>query len=132
MEFEGKRVLILDDSIVRGNTSRQIVKIARQMGAKKVYLASYSPALLYPCPYGVDMSTKREFVARGKDHDALCADIGCDYLLYQGRREHGPGRAGHGARSSIVLQRVLHGRIPTGDITEEMLSDIECDRLAAR
>ena len=87
VEFAGKRVLIVDDSIVRGNTSRQIVKIARQMGATKVYLASYSPALLFPCPYGIDMSTKREFIARDKTAEQVAHELGADHLVYQSRED---------------------------------------------
>jgi amidophosphoribosyltransferase len=131
MEFEGKRVLILDDSIVRGNTSRQIVRIARQMGARKVYLASYSPPLLYPCPYGIDMSTKREFVARGRSMAEICGDLGCDYLLYQevdGMLDAVRAAAGDDRE---FCRACFVGDYPTGDITEAMLADIEADRIAA-
>ncbi|MCA8941232.1 MAG: amidophosphoribosyltransferase [Planctomycetes bacterium] len=132
MEFEGKRVLILDDSIVRGNTSRQIVKIARQMGAKKVYLASYSPPLLHPCPYGVDMATKREFIASGKTERELCEEIGCDHLVYQDidQMVRAIQEVRHDRRE--FCKACFTGEYPTGDVTEQMLSDIECDRLAAR
>lgn len=129
-EFEGKRVLILDDSIVRGNTSRQIVKIARQMGAKKVYLASYSPPLLFPCLYGIDMSTKREFVARGRTMQEIAKELGADHVVYQtiedmekAVRAVGPDRQ--------FCKACFDGHYPTGDITERMLSDIEQDRMAA-
>ncbi|HLU40135.1 MAG TPA: phosphoribosyltransferase family protein, partial [Planctomycetota bacterium] len=131
MEFEGKRVLIVDDSIVRGHTSRQIVKIARQMGATKVYLASYSPPLLHPCPYGIDMSTRREFIARGRTIEEVARDIGCDHLLFQTVEDmlaavqplHGDGRR--------FCTACFDGKYPTGDVTESMLVDIENERLAA-
>ena len=130
VEFEGKRVLILDDSIVRGNTSRQIVKIARQMGAAKVYLASYSPPLLHPCLYGIDMSTKREFVARGRTTAEIATELGADFVLYQTIEDMvqavqavGPDRQ--------FCKACFDGNYPTGDITERMLSDIETDRLNA-
>ena len=132
MEFEGKRVLILDDSIVRGNTSRQLVKIARQMGAKKVYLASYSPPLMYPCPYGIDMSTKREFLARGRDAKAIAEDLGADYLLYQSIEDMVEGVRDPDGNDTEFCKACFEGHYPTGDITESMLADIENERLAAR
>ena len=131
VEFEGKRVLIVDDSIVRGNTMKQIVKVARQMGAKQVYLASYSPALLYPCPYGIDMSTKREFIARERTIEQICEELGCDGLVYQDvddmveavRKVTGDDRE--------FCRACFTGDYPTGDVTERMLADIEADRLSA-
>ena len=129
MEFAGKRVLILDDSIVRGNTSRQIVKIARQMGAEKVYLASYSPPLLYPCPYGIDMSTRREFIARGRTIPEIAKEIGADAVIYQdidAMVESVRGDSKH-----EFCKACFTGQYPTGDITERMLADIENERLAA-
>ena len=130
-EFEGKRVIILDDSIVRGNTSRQIVKIARQMGAKKVYLASYSPPLQFPCLYGIDMSTKREFVARGRTHDEIAKELGADFVLYQTveQMEDAVRAAGNGRLE--FCKACFEGVYPTGDITDSMIADIEQDRLAA-
>jgi amidophosphoribosyltransferase len=130
-EFQGKRVLILDDSIVRGNTSRQIVRIARQMGASKVYLASYSPPLLSPCPYGIDMATKREFVARGRNNEQVAAELGADYVLYQTIPDMVEAVRTAGAGKTQFCMACFNGEYPTGDITEEMLSDIEQDRLAA-
>ncbi|MBK9129572.1 MAG: amidophosphoribosyltransferase [Phycisphaerales bacterium] len=131
MEFEGRRVLIVDDSIVRGHTSRQIIKIARQMGAKKVYLASYSPPLLHPCPYGIDMSTRREFIARDRTVEEIAKEIGCDHLVFQTvpdmleavRPLHAEGRG--------FCTACFDGNYPTGDVTESMLSDIENERLLA-
>ncbi|HLQ37921.1 MAG TPA: amidophosphoribosyltransferase, partial [Planctomycetota bacterium] len=129
--FAGKRVLILDDSIVRGNTSRQIVKIARQMGAAKVYLASYSPPLMYPCLYGVDMSTKREFVARDKTHAEIAEALGADFVLYQTLEDMVAMVKASGGPQLEFCKACFEGVYPTGDITEGMLSDIEQDRMAA-
>jgi amidophosphoribosyltransferase len=130
MEFAGKRVLILDDSIVRGNTSRQIVRIARQMGAEKVYLASYSPMLLYPCPYGIDMSTKREFIARGRSIEELCVEIGCDHLIYQDVDDMVRGVNAVAGESREFCKACFTGCYPTGDVTEDMLTAIENERLS--
>jgi amidophosphoribosyltransferase len=129
-EFEGKNVLILDDSIVRGNTSRQIVKIARQMGAKKVYLASYSAQLLHQCFYGIDMSTKREFIARGRDNQEIARELGADCVLYQ-TVEHMVEAVRRTHPELKFCMACFDGNYPTGDITEQMLNDIEQDRLAA-
>jgi amidophosphoribosyltransferase len=130
-EFEGKRVIILDDSIVRGNTSRQIVKIARQMGAAKVYLASYSPPLQFPCLYGIDMSTKREFVARGRTHEEIAKELGADFVLYQTLEEMEDAVRTAGNKNLEFCKACFEGVYPTGDITERMLNDIEHDRLEA-
>jgi len=131
MEFEGKRVLIVDDSIVRGHTSRQIVKIARLMGAAKVYLASYSPPLLHPCPYGIDMSTRREFIARDKSTEEVARAIGCDHLLFQTVEDMLEAvRPLHPADRRFCTA-CFDGRYPTGDVTESMLAEIESERLAA-
>jgi amidophosphoribosyltransferase len=129
--FEGKRVLIVDDSIVRGNTSRQIIKIARQMGATKVYLASYSAPLLYPCLYGIDMSTKREFVARGRTNAEVAAELGADFVLYQDIDEMVQAVRVAGADGIEFCKACFEGIYPTGDVTEQMLANIEEDRLAA-
>ncbi|MEO6595282.1 MAG: amidophosphoribosyltransferase [Planctomycetota bacterium] len=130
-EFEGKRVIILDDSIVRGNTSRQIIKIARQMGAAKIYLASYSPPLVFPCLYGIDMSTKREFVARDRTHEEIAKELGADYVLYQTIEQMVDAVRTAGNKKLEFCMACFEGEYPTGDITEQMISDIEQDRTAA-
>ena len=130
-EFEGKRVIILDDSIVRGNTSRHMVKVARQMGAKKVYLASYSPPLMFPCLYGIDMSTKREFVARGRSSEEIAKELGADHVLYQTIDEMVDAVRTAGNNKMEFCKACFEGVYPTGDITEKMIHDIEQDRLAA-
>ncbi len=130
-EFEGKRVLIVDDSIVRGHTSRQLVKIARQMGAAKVYLASYSPPLLHPCPYGIDMSTRREFVARDRSIEEVATELGADHLLFQSIEDMVDGVEQSGCKKREYCKACFMGEYPTGDITPKMLLEIEEDRLAA-
>ncbi|QXL84935.1 amidophosphoribosyltransferase [Comamonas sp. NLF-1-9] len=82
-EFKGKRVLLVDDSIVRGTTSREIVQMARDAGASKVYLASAAPPVRHPNVYGIDMPTSEELIANGRSVDEIRAWIGCDALIYQ-------------------------------------------------
>lgn len=82
-EFKDRNVLLVDDSIVRGTTSREIVQMARDAGARKVYLASAAPPVRYPNVYGIDMPTSAELVAYGKSIDEVREWIGCDALIYQ-------------------------------------------------
>ena len=83
LEFRGKNVLLVDDSIVRGTTSRQIIEMAREAGAKKVYFASASPAVRFPNVYGIDMPAATELVAGGRSDEDVRALIGADWLIYQ-------------------------------------------------
>ena len=81
--FKNKNVLLIDDSIVRGNTSKQIVQMAREAGAKKVIFASASPPITFPNVYGIDMPYVKELIAYNKTNDEICAEIGADKLIYQ-------------------------------------------------
>jgi amidophosphoribosyltransferase len=82
-EFKGRNVLLVDDSIVRGTTSKEIVQMARDAGARKVYLASAAPPVRYPNVYGIDMPTSSELVAHDRTVDQIRELIGCDALIYQ-------------------------------------------------
>ena len=82
-EFAGKTVMIVDDSIVRGNTSRRIVEMAKQAGAKSVYFASSAPPIVHPNVYGIDMPAREEYVAHGRTIDEIRKAIGADWLVYQ-------------------------------------------------
>lgn len=84
VEFEGKNILLVDDSIVRGTTMREIVRIARESGAKKVYVASSAPRVMYPNIYGIDMPTKSELICGdGKTEEEVAEVIGADAVIYQ-------------------------------------------------
>ncbi|MDF7681461.1 amidophosphoribosyltransferase [Enterobacteriaceae bacterium ESL0689] len=82
-EFRDKNVLLVDDSVVRGNTSEQIIDIAREAGAKKVYLASAAPEVRFPNVYGIDMPSASELIAHGREVDEICRIIGADGLIFQ-------------------------------------------------
>nr|MBP8228213.1 amidophosphoribosyltransferase [Rheinheimera sp.] len=82
-EFKGKNVLLVDDSIVRGTTSQQIIDMAREAGAKKVYFASAAPEIRFPNVYGIDMPSANELIAHGHDVESICKIIGADGLIFQ-------------------------------------------------
>jgi amidophosphoribosyltransferase len=131
LEFKDKDVLLVDDSIVRGNTSRELVQMAREAGARKVYFASCSPPLKHPCVYGIDMSTKNEFIARGRSSEEIAKEIGADFVLYQelpdletSVREGNPDIA-------QFCTACFTGKYPTNDVTEGVLASIEGERLLA-
>ncbi|MEO8124894.1 MAG: amidophosphoribosyltransferase, partial [Burkholderiales bacterium] len=82
-EFKGRNVLLVDDSIVRGTTSKEIVQMARDAGARKVYMASAAPPVRYPNVYGIDMPTKAELIAHDRTTEEIREFIGADALIYQ-------------------------------------------------
>jgi amidophosphoribosyltransferase len=128
-EFVGKNVLLVDDSIVRGTTSRQIVQMAREAGANKVYFASAAPPVRYPNVYGIDMPAASELVAHGRSVEEVCEWIGADRLIFQDledlieavRKKGGSAVAGFDTS-------VFDGKYVTGDVTEEYLQALEMQR----
>lgn len=83
LEFKGKNVLLVDDSIVRGTTSKQIIQMAREAGANKVYMASAAPPVRFPNVYGIDMPSPKEFIADNRTEEEIAEEIGADWLVYQ-------------------------------------------------
>ena len=132
LEFEGRDVLLVDDSIVRGNTSKRIVQMARDAGARKVYLASTSPPLIAPCPYGIDMATKTEFIATDKSNAEIAAELGADHLVYLEREAMNDAAREGNPRVQEFCNACFNGEYPTGDITVERLRAIAGDRCANR
>jgi len=132
VEFEGKDVLLVDDSIVRGTTCRQIIQIARQAGARKVYFASCAPELKFPCVYGIDMQTRSEFIARGRDNAEIAKLIGADALLYQPLHELVESARAGNTDIEHFCTACFSGDYPTKDVTTAMFDEIENERLAVK
>ena len=125
LEFRGKNVLLVDDSIVRGTTSRQIIRLAREAGAKKVYFASAAPPVRYPNVYGIDMPAASELIANGRSIEEIQQLIGADRLIYQDL--HGLVRSVRHDNSHITEfdTSCFSGEYVTGDVTEEYLDEVE-------
>jgi len=129
LEFKNKNVLLVDDSIVRGNTSKKIVQMARNAGAKKVYFASSAPPLLYPCVYGVDMPSKKDFIANGLTEKEIAKIIGADELFYQ---DLAALIKSVNKKSSLIKKfctACFDGNYIAGKIDQKMLHRIEKERL---
>ena len=128
LEFRNKNVLLVDDSIVRGTTSRQIIKLAREAGAKKVYFASAAPPVRYPNVYGIDMPAASELIANGRTVDEIEKIIGADRLIYQDL--HGLIRSVRHDNSAIneFDTSCFSGEYVTGDVTTEYLDELESRR----
>jgi amidophosphoribosyltransferase len=132
-EFKGRNVLLVDDSIVRGTTSREIVQMARDAGAKKVYLASAAPPVRYPNVYGIDMPTPDELVAHGRTVEEIRELIGCDALIYQdveGMKRAVLKAASEGSRSLDGFDAsCFDGIYVTGDVNSEDIARINEARI---
>ena len=128
-EFKGRNVLLVDDSIVRGTTSREIVQMARDAGAKKVYLASAAPPVRYPNVYGIDMPTAVELVAHDRTVEEIRVVIGCDALIYQ--EVEGMKRAIGSLNSKLdgFDASCFDGVYITGDITPESIEKMNQQRV---
>ncbi len=128
LEFRGKNVLLVDDSIVRGTTSRQIIRMAREAGARKVYFASAAPPVRYPNVYGIDMPAVSELIANGRTNERVEELIGADRLIYQDL--DGLIRSVR-HDNSIITQfdtSCFSGEYVTGDVSADYLKALEEER----
>ena len=132
LEFKGKNVLLVDDSIVRGTTSREIVQMAREAGARKVYFASAAPPVRFPNVYGIDMPTRAELIAAHRSEDEVGREIGADALIYQELEALKDAVRQVNPKLKNFETSCFDGHYITGDITSDYLHAIEVRRDAAR
>ncbi|WP_300179067.1 amidophosphoribosyltransferase [uncultured Aliivibrio sp.] len=124
-EFKDKNVLLVDDSIVRGTTSEQIIEMARDSGAKNVYMVSAAPEIRFPNVYGIDMPSANELIAHGREVDEICKQIGADALIFQDLSDL-VDAVGCGNREIERFETsVFNAHYVTGDIDQAYLEQIE-------
>jgi amidophosphoribosyltransferase len=128
LEFRGKNVLLVDDSIVRGTTSAQIIELAREAGARKVYFASAAPAVRYPNVYGIDMPAASELVAAARTDEEVRAAIGADWLVYQDLADLVAACQHDHAKVAEFDTSCFSGEYVTGDVTPEYLARLQRER----
>lgn len=127
-EFKDRNVLLVDDSIVRGTTCSQIVQMARDAGARKVYFASAAPPVRYPNVYGIDMPSASELIAHGRTEEEICELIGADWLIYQDLDDLiAASREGNPDIQEFECS-VFTGKYVTGDVDEAYLNEIDSQR----
>ena len=128
LEFKEKNVLLVDDSIVRGTTCKQIIQMAREAGAKKVYFASAAPAIRYPNVYGIDMPAATELIAAGKTDEEVESQIGADWLIYQDLEDLIAAAAEGNPKIQRFECSVFNGEYITSDVDEMYLKRLELVR----
>ncbi|OZI34992.1 amidophosphoribosyltransferase [Bordetella genomosp. 10] len=128
MEFKGKNVLLVDDSIVRGTTSREIVDMARAAGANKVFFASAAPPVRFPNVYGIDMPTQKELIATGRTDEEIARTIGADALVYQDLNDMQQAVRDLNPAMARFEASCFDGQYVTGDITPEYLERLQQSR----
>jgi len=128
VEFKDKNVLLVDDSIVRGTTSREIVQMARDAGARKVFFASAAPPVKFPNVYGIDMPSRRELIATGRTDEQICHEIGADRLIYQDLDDLKAAVIKANPALKVFDTSCFDGSYITGDITPEYLNAVESAR----
>lgn len=125
LEFEGKNVMLVDDSIVRGTTCRQIIEMARDAGAAQVYFASAAPPVRYPNVYGIDMPSASELIAHGRSVEEVCELIGADWLVYQDIEDLVSCSLEGNPEVDGFDCSVFDGNYITGDIDQNYLDRVE-------
>jgi amidophosphoribosyltransferase len=128
LEFRGKNVLLIDDSIVRGTTSAQIIDLAREAGARRVYFASAAPPVRFANVYGIDMPTASELVASNKTEEEVAKSIGADKLIYQDLDDLVRACLHHDSHIEQFDTSCFSGEYVTGDITPAYLKRLEDER----
>ncbi|WP_394778550.1 amidophosphoribosyltransferase, partial [Undibacterium sp.] len=131
-EFKGKSVLLVDDSIVRGTTSREIVQMARESGAKRVIFASAAPPVKFPNVYGIDMPTRSELIAYGRSEDEVCREITADALVYQDVDAMKRSISDINPALRSIEASCFDGHYITGDVSREYLDRLEFARNSPR
>src|SRR5208282_3279103 len=132
MEFRGKNVLLVDDSVVRGTTSQEIVQMARESGARKVFFASAAPPVRFPNVYGIDMPTRGELIANGRSEDEIARMIGADKLIYQDLNALIGDVRSVNPKVTHFEDSCFSGNYVTGDVTPEYLAGVEVQRRESR
>jgi len=127
-EFEGKNVLLVDDSIVRGTTSEQIIEMARAAGAKKVYFASAAPEIRFPNVYGIDMPSANELIAHGRELEDINELIGSDRLIFQTIDDLVSAVSKGNPEISQFETSVFDGQYITNDIDQGYLEKLDAAR----
>jgi amidophosphoribosyltransferase len=125
LEFQGKNVLLVDDSVVRGTTSKEIVQMARDAGATKVYFASCAPPVRFPNVYGIDMPSAKELVAYQRSADEVAAEIGADCMIYQDLNDLKECVRRYNPLLTQFDDSVFSGKYVTGCISSRYLMDLE-------
>jgi amidophosphoribosyltransferase len=128
MEFKGRNVLLVDDSIVRGTTSKEIVQMAREAGANRVYLASAAPPVRHPNVYGIDMPTKDELIAHNRSIEEIRAFIGADQLIYQDVDAMKRVVGALNLKIAGFEASCFDGHYITGDVTAEDFATLQAQR----
>lgn len=128
LEFKDKNVMLVDDSIVRGTTCQQLIQMARDAGAAKVYFASAAPAVRYPNVYGIDMPSVHELIAHDRNDEEICREIGADWLIYQDIEDLVASSAEGNPEITQFDCAVFNGKYITGDVDTAYLERLELER----